>query len=72
MEVLAALPKGATALMAVPGITMQIATGAGAAFQESYVLGIRYVFMNRSRVLSYTNKITEFVRLCRLVLVDWV
>jgi hypothetical protein len=38
---LAALPLGAAALAEVPGITTEIATAAGAAFQESYVHGLR-------------------------------
>lgn len=38
---LAALPLGAAALAKVPGITTKIAVAAGAAFQESYVVGLR-------------------------------
>ena len=41
--ILAALPLGATALEAVPGITTDIAGAAGLAFRESYRLGLRYV-----------------------------
>lgn len=38
---LAALPLGATALAEVPGITTEIMAAAGAAFQQSYVVGLR-------------------------------
>ena len=38
---LAALPLGATAIAQVPGITNEIAVAAGAAFQQSYVHGLR-------------------------------
>lgn len=38
---LAALPVGATALAKVPGITTNIITAASAAFQQSYVVGLR-------------------------------
>ncbi len=39
--VLAALPLGAKALSAVPGMTTDIAAAAGAAFQQSYVYGLK-------------------------------
>jgi hypothetical protein len=38
---LAALPLGAAALAKVPGITNEIIAAAGAAFQQSYVHGVR-------------------------------
>jgi hypothetical protein len=38
---LEALPLGSSALAQVPGITTKIATAAGAAFQQSYVVGLR-------------------------------
>lgn len=38
---LAALPVGAAAIAQVPGITNEIAAAAGAAFQQSYVVGLR-------------------------------
>lgn len=38
---LQALPLGAAALAKVPGITTQIIVAAGAAFQQSYVVGLR-------------------------------
>jgi hypothetical protein len=38
---LAALPLGATALAKVPGFTPEIGAVAGAAFQQSYVVGLR-------------------------------
>ncbi|KAL2212950.1 MFS general substrate transporter [Sarocladium strictum] len=38
---LAALPLGSAALAQVPGITNDIAAAAGAAFQQSYVVGLR-------------------------------
>ena len=38
---LAALPLGASAIAQVPGITNEIAAAAGAAFQQSYVVGLR-------------------------------
>ncbi|KAF2466187.1 MFS general substrate transporter [Lindgomyces ingoldianus] len=38
---LTALPLGASALTQVPGITNDIAAAAGAAFQQSYVVGLR-------------------------------
>lgn len=38
---MAALPVGASALAKVPGITTEIMTAAAAAFQESYVIGLR-------------------------------
>ena len=41
MAVLEALPLGAKALAAVPGITLAIETAAGGAFVEAYVKGTR-------------------------------
>lgn len=38
---LAALPLGAAALEQVPGITKEVIAAAGAAFQQSYVVGLR-------------------------------
>jgi hypothetical protein len=38
---LAALPLGATALAKVPGVTNEIITAGGAAFQQAYVVGLR-------------------------------
>ncbi|KAH7113752.1 fungal trichothecene efflux pump, partial [Dendryphion nanum] len=38
---LAAFPLGAAAIAKVPGITNEIAVAAGAAFQQSYVVGLR-------------------------------
>lgn len=38
---LTALPLGSAAIEKVPGITNDIATAAGAAFQQSYVVGLR-------------------------------
>jgi hypothetical protein len=38
---LAALPLGAEALAQIPGITTDIILAAGAAFQQSYVVGLR-------------------------------
>lgn len=38
---LAALPLGAEALAKVPGITTDIMVAAGAAFRQSYVVGLR-------------------------------
>jgi hypothetical protein len=38
---LAALPLGAAALAEVPGLTTDIATAAGGAFQQSFVHGLR-------------------------------
>ena len=38
---LAALPMGASALAEVPGITNEIIAAAGAAFQQSYFIGLR-------------------------------
>ncbi|KAF2651423.1 MFS general substrate transporter [Lophiostoma macrostomum CBS 122681] len=38
---LTALPLGASAIAEVPGITNEIAAAAGAAFQQSYVVGLR-------------------------------
>ena len=38
---LSALPLGSEALSKVPGITKEIITAAGAAFQQSYVVGLR-------------------------------
>jgi hypothetical protein len=40
-DLLAALPLGPTALEKVPGITNEIIAAAGAAFQQSYVVGLR-------------------------------
>ncbi|KAF7556790.1 hypothetical protein G7Z17_g1149 [Cylindrodendrum hubeiense] len=40
-QLLAALPLGSAALQAVPGITADIMVAAGAAFQQSYVVGLR-------------------------------
>ena len=40
-DLLAALPLGAAALAKVPGITDQIIAAAGAAFQQTYVVGLR-------------------------------
>lgn len=38
---LAALPLGSAALAEVPGISMEIIAAAGAAFKQSYVVGLR-------------------------------
>ncbi|KAF2492231.1 MFS general substrate transporter [Lophium mytilinum] len=38
---LAAIPLGSAAIAKVPGITTEIAVAAGAAFQQSYVVGLR-------------------------------
>lgn len=38
---LAAMPLGSKAIMAVPGVTPEIIAAAGAAFQQSYVVGLR-------------------------------
>lgn len=40
-SLLAALPLGSEALATVPGITSEIAAAAGAAFKQSYVVGLR-------------------------------
>lgn len=40
-KLLAALPLGSAALQQVPGITADIMGAAGAAFQQSYVVGLR-------------------------------
>lgn len=40
-KLLAALPLGSAALQQVPGITTDIMGAAGAAFQQSYVVGLR-------------------------------
>ncbi|KAK3679198.1 hypothetical protein LTR78_000759 [Recurvomyces mirabilis] len=40
-EILAAFPLGATALAKVPGVTTQILTAAGTAYQWSYAYGLR-------------------------------
>ncbi|KAH7023911.1 fungal trichothecene efflux pump [Ilyonectria destructans] len=40
-KLLAALPLGSAALQQVPGITTDIMVAAGAAFQQSYVVGLR-------------------------------
>ncbi|KAH7162191.1 fungal trichothecene efflux pump [Dactylonectria estremocensis] len=40
-KLLAALPLGSAALQEVPGITTDIMVAAGAAFQQSYVVGLR-------------------------------
>jgi predicted secreted protein len=41
VALLAALPLGAAAIAKVPGITNDIVAAAGAAFQQSYVVGLR-------------------------------
>ena len=38
---MAALPLGAVALSKVPGVSTEILVAAGAAFQQSYVVGLR-------------------------------
>ena len=43
-ELLMALPLGAAALLKVPGITEKVLGAALAAFQQSYVVALRYVF----------------------------
>jgi len=41
--ILAAMPGGAAAVQKVPGVTLAIAEAAGAAYQQSYVEGVKYV-----------------------------
>ena len=41
--VLAALPAGTPAVLSVPGVSKAIAAAAGAAYEHSYIVGIRTV-----------------------------
>lgn len=43
-----ALPLGAAALAEVPGITEKVVSAALVAFQQSYVVALRYVYPARS------------------------
>lgn len=52
--VLEALPLGAAALEKVPGITANIATAAGIAYQESFTKGLQYVSPVQSTRLLLT------------------